>query len=151
MNREELIKSFRDDKFMKKLAATFVRFKDLNLVASKFATTGELIEDIFIDHPDLEDRFNQAVYDYSRTLAMRKIRAGLDEALGKLNELITDPDEDPQVAYKAANALLSVWAKTDINKPGGGKETRDDLDDIWEMIQDEAETEKDSKDSEGTK
>lgn len=144
MNREELVKNLKDEKFMKKIAAHYVRTTSMFKVAQKVAATEEDFDDIFIDHPDLEDKFNDAIYDYSRTLAHRKIRAGLDEAIGKLNELITDPDEDPQTAYKAANALLSVWTKIESSKkPGEGKD-KDDLDEIWDIIQDENKTEKDS-------
>jgi len=147
MNREELIEAMQGSKFMKKLAAQYIRTQNMDMLAQKFATTREVIEDIFIDYPELEEQFDEAVNSHSSTLAHRKIRAGVDEAIGKLNELITDPDEDPQTAYRAANALLSVWAKVSAKTPGEGKDKKDDLDEIWDMIQDETKPKKDFKDS----
>ena len=152
MNNEELVKRLKNDKEIKKIAAHFVRMKSMEDVAAKLDCSVETLEDIFIDHPDLDEKFNQEVYEYSRKLAYRKIRAGLDEAISKLNELITDPDEAPENAYRSANSLLSIWTKIDATKvPGGGKEEKDDLDDIWELIQDEAQGKKDSENSKGTK
>ncbi len=146
MNKEELLKGLKDNKFMRKLGMKFCRSKDMSDIAFKFGFDEEDIEDLFIDYPELEDQFNQAVYDYSRTLAYRKIRAGLDEAITRLNEYITDYDEDPQISFKSASALLSIWARIDTSKMSpGGREEKDDLDEIWEQVTNETATKEDLK------
>jgi len=135
MTNEELNKILKSEKLMKKMAASFVRFKSLGPFAEKLKTDEEQIEDFFIDYPDAEERFNDAVFAQSTRIAYRMIRAGVPEAIAKLNELISDPDEDQTNAFKSSSALLNTWTKIDnIKSSAGGKEEDDDLDIIWKDI-----------------
>ena len=143
MTNEELNKILKSEKLMKKMAASFVRFKSLGPFAEKLKTDEEQIEDFFIDYPDAEERFNDAVFAQSTRIAYRMIRAGVPEAISKLNELITDPDEDPSNAYKSSSALLNTWTKIDnIRAKSGNKDVEeDDLDIIWKEVTENAKKE----------
>ncbi len=135
MTNDELYTFLKGEKAMKKMAASFVRYKSLAPFAGKLELTEDEVEDFFIDFPDVEERFNNAVFDQSTRIAYRMIRAGVPEAIAKLNELITDPDEDQGNAFKSSSALLNTWTKIDNIRAGAGaKEEEDDLDLIYKEV-----------------
>lgn len=143
MTHAELHRYLMSEKAMKKMAASFVRYKTLGVFAGKLEITEEELEEYFIDNPEVEERFNNAVFDQSTKVAYRMIRAGVPEAIAKLNELITDPDEDPGNAYKSSSALLNTWTKIDnIRAKSGNKDVEeDDLDIIWKEVTENAKKE----------
>lgn len=142
MDTHELKRALASERAMKKMAASFVRYKSLRPFATKIGTTEEELEEFFIDHPEVEERFNQAVFDQSTKVAYRMIRAGVPEAIAKLNELITDPEEDATNAYKSSSALLNTWTKIDNIHARAGMPTEeeedDELDLIWKEVTEDA-------------
>jgi len=139
-----LTQKLNDDKFLRKLAAKYVKYKDIDWAAYDLGEeSGDSIEEAFIDDPKLEKKFDDMVYEHSTKLGYRKLRAGLDEALGKLNELVTDGDEDENNAYRAASKIVEVWTKLDAQRKSREEET-DELDEIWKQV---AEDESGSKES----
>ena len=145
MTNEELKNYLKDDKAIQKIAMVFIRYRTMEAVANKLETSVDDLEDFFIDNPDVEEKFNTWVEEQSSKLAKRKIRAGLDTAIGKLNELISDPDEDEKYAYQSASTLLNIWTKIDkTNTTGATKEEEDDLDKIFKDLTNDARTKEDT-------
>lgn len=136
LTQEGIKTLLKGERIMKKMAASFIRYKTLRVFAKQHNTSEEDIENYFIEFPHEEDRFNDAVYEQSKKLAYRAIRAGVPEAIAKLNELITDPEEDATNAYKSSSALLNTWTKIDNIQPERCKteEEMDDLDLIWQEV-----------------
>lgn len=139
-----LTQKLNDDKFLRKLAAKYVKYRDMNWAARELGEESEdSIEEAFIDNPGVEKKFDDMVYEHSTKLGYRKLRAGLDEALGKLNELVTDGDEDENNAFRAASKIVEVWTKLDAQRKSREEET-DELDEIWKQV---AEDESGSKEN----
>lgn len=145
-NKLELTTALKRDNFLKKLAVRFVKHKDMTQAAIAMGSTEDLIEEVFIDHPEIEEKFDNYIYEQATKLGYRKIRAGLDEAIGKLNELVTDSNEDQNNAFRSASKILDVWARIEHLKKPGSKEEKDDLDELWDsIIKDESGTKEDTK------
>lgn len=124
-----------NEAFIRKLAVKYVKYKDMDWAATELGVEGDDIEEIFLERPDLEEKFDDMVYRQSTKLGYRKIRAGLDEAIGKLNELVSDGEGDENTAYKAASKLLDVWSRLDAVRKE--KEEDDDLDTILKEVSQE--------------
>ena len=145
MTSEEIAKHFRSEKQRKKMAALYVRNQSLSAIAARIDCTEEELDEMFIDYPELSQKFDDAIYEYSSGRAYRNIRAGIGEAIAKLNELITDGDEDQKYAYQSASTLLNIWTKIDkLQTPAEEKE--DELDMIYKELINEKGTEEDSSD-----
>lgn len=124
-----------NEAFIRKLAVKYVKYKDMDWAATELGVEGDDIEEVFLERPDLEEKFDDMVYRQSTKLGYRKIRAGLDEAIGKLNELVSDGEGDENTAYKAASKLLDVWSRLDAVRKE--KEEDDDLDTILKEVSQE--------------
>lgn len=144
---DNLVEFYFNDRNLKKLAAKYVKHRDLEFAAMDMGFSGDDVEEFFIDYPEREDKFDQFVYDHSTKLGKRKIRAGLDEAIGKLNELISDPDEDQNNAFRSASKIVDVWTKIDAANKDEKEKDEDDLDLIWRAIDNEQTAKESSKDN----
>lgn len=118
-----------DEKTIKRMALAFCKetYSDRMEAAAKVLKSNVIdLEDFFIENPDLEDKLEAEINAYSNKTAHRSIRAGVGEAIKKLNELISFGDEDEQNAYKSANALLNVWAKIETTNTKSKKGDEED-------------------------
>jgi hypothetical protein len=123
-----------DDKNLRKLVVKYVKHKDLELAAHEIGTTEDDVEEFFMANPKAEEKFDELLYERATRMGYRKLRAGLDEAIGRLNELVSDGDEDQTNAFKSASKILDVWSRLDGAKKK--EEDEDDLDAIYKQIMD---------------
>lgn len=147
MDKEELAQKLtEDEKLIQKAASFYVRHQNLRRFASMMEVTEDDIEEIFVDYPQIEEKFNEKVFEESSKLARRKMRAGVPEAVNKLNELITDGEGDEKYAYQSASTLLNIWTRLDAKRENTSNDDEDELDKIWQEIEREDRAKESSKD-----
>lgn len=126
----DLYEKFKDQKFIVYLAKRFILPKPLDVIALELGYEVGIFHKFFVEFPELELKFKNAVETESSNETDLLVRQGSTQALRRLVEIIdpTAPALDNKDLITACRAILSV------SKPTGKPPENSDLDNLMKDL-----------------
>lgn len=126
----DLYEKFKDQKFIVYLAKRFILPKPLDVIALELGYEVGIFHRLFVEFPDLELRFKNAVETEASNEIDLLVKQGSTQALRRLVEIIDPvaPALDNKDLITACRAILSV------SKPTGKPPENSDLDNLMKDL-----------------